>query len=102
METKSIDKRGKSLYIDKHRSSDFTQYPLLHQKQGKVKKPFLPDEKGRQKSTEMLDHVIKQKKERMTLKMAVATKARQQDAYLQTFIEHKSRQIERKRQDKVN
>lgn len=56
--------RQKPMTLERHKNSEFSAFLMQHTQPAinTVKRPFEPDERGRQKSTEILDHIIKQRK----------------------------------------
>jgi hypothetical protein len=66
----------KPMNLARHKNSDYASYLMSHAKPAinAVARPFQTDEAGRMKSTEVLDHIIKTKKDRDRSKVALKSK----------------------------
>jgi len=62
--------------LERHKNSDYESYLMTHAKPAinTVARPFKTDEAGRMKSTEVLDHIIKTKKDRDRQKVDLISK----------------------------
>lgn len=87
--------------LERHKNSEFATYLLQHTKPAinTVARPFETDEAGRLKSTEVLDHIIKLRKDRASKKVALISKLKEeeQEAFVQGLLAKKQAQKEAKR-----